>query len=399
MEPSGGEIAAKRANASGDDAGAGEDLLSKLPDDTLVLILRRLDTAAAGRTSVLSRRWRRVWRLLPELRFLSSLEPRLIASVLADHEAALRYLLVETLDAAAESVGNLLTAAAPRLSGGLVFENRAPGRNASGDGEEAGERGVVELPCLENATAVTLDLGFLGLAVPPAGVFTRLTKICLKRVRFQASLTIVATALKSLTVECFFFVDIDQPDPVANISAPQLKRLDWMCSYGPNSVNLGNLEQLQQLGSPFFVVYGIEGAQQNRACLGLLQRFKVVQHLCLRLVYMQDIDDCQYLMEDMRMLPDITSLSLAVLANGHAFGASSFHVLRMCTGIRKLMLALKYYPYPEAQLACPSGCICRQQTDWKTDQLLLNCLQEVDITGLKGAEHEIAFVEKHENNF
>jgi hypothetical protein len=53
----------------------------------------------------------------------------------------------------------------------------------------------------------------------------------------------------------------------------------------------------------------------------------------------QDIDDYHYMMEDMTMLPDIMILQLNVLANGHAFGASAFHVLRMCSSIKKLMLS------------------------------------------------------------
>lgn len=53
----------------------------------------------------------------------------------------------------------------------------------------------------------------------------------------------------------------------------------------------------------------------------------------------QEIDDFDYLMEDMTMLPDITFFKLVVSANGHAFGASAFHVLRMCSGIRRLMLS------------------------------------------------------------
>jgi hypothetical protein len=52
------------------------------------------------------------------------------------------------------------------------------------------------------------------------------------------------------------------------------------------------------------------------------------------------MDYCHYVMEDMTMLPDITILHLNVLANGHAFGASAFLVLRMCSGIRRLVLAL-----------------------------------------------------------
>jgi hypothetical protein len=53
---------------------------------------------------------------------------------------------------------------------------------------------------------------------------------------------------------------------------------------------------------------------------------------------MQDIDGYQYLMEDMTLLPDIMNLHLVVMANGHAFGGSSFHVLRLCTAIRRLVL-------------------------------------------------------------
>jgi hypothetical protein len=53
---------------------------------------------------------------------------------------------------------------------------------------------------------------------------------------------------------------------------------------------------------------------------------------------MQDIENYEYMMEDLTVLPDITFLRLKVAANGHAFEASAFHVLRLCTGIRRLML-------------------------------------------------------------
>lgn len=40
------------------------------------------------------------------------------------------------------------------------------------------------------------------------------------------------------------------------------------------------------------------------------------------------------------MLPDIMVLDVSVIANEHAFGASLFHVLRLCSGIKKLKLTL-----------------------------------------------------------
>jgi hypothetical protein len=44
-------------------------------------------------------------------------------------------------------------------------------------------------------------------------------------------------------------------------------------------------------------------------------------------------------MEEMPRLPCLILLSLNLEAKGHSFGASLFHVLRMCTGVRKLALA------------------------------------------------------------
>ncbi|KAL6647707.1 hypothetical protein ACP70R_015144 [Stipagrostis hirtigluma subsp. patula] len=349
MEPSGGAIAVKRAKPSDDGAGAGEDLLGKLPDDILVLILRHLDTAAAGQTSVLSRRWRRVWALLPELRFTSSLKPHLIASALVNHEAALRCLLVDTLDAAPASVTELLAAAVPRLSGRLVFQNRVPGMNA-GDGgeEEAREGGAFELPCLEKATSVYLDLGFLGLAVPPAGVFARLKKLYLTLVRLHGpcelgdavssarcpclerlsvshttglrnlvihseslltvvlgfmdglrELTIIAPALQELELFCCF----GKYQPVANISTPQLVSVVWRDTYDPSSVQFGSLGQLQDLSTSVFCIYGRNDSRRNRSFLWFLERFQVLRNLQITLLYPLHIGNFPYLMKDLTVLP------------------------------------------------------------------------------------------------
>ena len=67
-------------------------------------------------------------------------------------------------------------------------------------------------------------------------------------------------------------------------------------------------------------------------------------------MYIQPINTCQYLMEEMNVLPDLTILHLIVTANGHDFGASAFHVLKMCTGIRELVLELSLPSISEVKI-------------------------------------------------
>ncbi|KAF8713902.1 hypothetical protein HU200_027881 [Digitaria exilis] len=275
MAQTGGEIAAKRPKPSDDgDGGAGEDRLSALPDDVLILILLRLDgVAAAARTSILSRRWRRVWTLLPELRFDLVPDDHRIREILDAPEAPeLRSISITTEGAGPDSASGWLPVAARRLIGGLAYSNMVPGNDDEEEVEEgeAGARGEVQLPCFEKATVIVLDLGLLGLALPSAGVFARITKLYLSRVWFRGQcdlgnvvssprcpclqrlkvsesrgmrnlsihsesllriklenlhllrqLTIVAPKLLKLCMD-FNFIDDDPSEPVANISAPQL---------------------------------------------------------------------------------------------------------------------------------------------------------------------------------
>ncbi|RLM86025.1 putative F-box/LRR-repeat protein [Panicum miliaceum] len=160
MEPGGEETAAKCAKPSP----ASEDRLSALPDDVLILILLRLRSLEA---------------------------PHGLRDALAASAVPLRYLLVRGLQGApTESIATWLPAAARRLVGELILDDMGPGRYAKGDGGggESKERDALELPCFEKATSISLDLGFLGLFVPPARVFARLTELFLMGVWFHGEL-------------------------------------------------------------------------------------------------------------------------------------------------------------------------------------------------------------------
>ncbi|CAL5077736.1 unnamed protein product [Urochloa decumbens] len=441
----GGQIAAKRGKLSSSDADAGadgEDRLSALPDEVLVLILLRLRTTTeAARTSVLARRWRRVWLLLPELRFHLAPDGHRIRKVLLAPNAPppLHRISVVTEDSAPDSLGAWLPDAARRLSGALVYHRIVPGVEdlASPMPDEAGEGGAIQLPCFEKATRIEINLGLLGLDLPLAGTFAQLTELSLYRVHLRGPIELGdfvssprsprlqklrirdARGVDKLTIHSESLLEVDlrrlkgfqrlsisasalnelnllkcfgKNQPVAFICAPQLESLAWTDSYDPSSVDLGNLGQLQVLRTNGFFVFSKPDCRYNRDFLRLLQQFRFIRSLGILVFYQRDIGNFPYLMEDITMLPLTEFLTVEVVNNGHNFGPSSFHILRLCTGIRRL--SMKLHIIRGLKSACHPGCICDQPANWKAQELSLNRLRKVELAGLEGTEHEVVFLEQ-----
>ncbi|OEL23162.1 hypothetical protein BAE44_0015818 [Dichanthelium oligosanthes] len=160
----------RRRPEDGDRDADGVDRLSGLPEELLLEILGRLGTVGeAARTSVLARRWRGLWTGLPELTFrgvgTDSIEAALAQLTIGP---ALNLLDVRVEERVTpERVSSLLLAAA-RLSPKKL--------TISGDHEPMA-KSKINLPCLDRAASLTINMWEMSLEQPPAGEFTALTSL------------------------------------------------------------------------------------------------------------------------------------------------------------------------------------------------------------------------------
>ncbi|XP_004959745.1 F-box/LRR-repeat protein At5g35995 [Setaria italica] len=169
------------------------DCISGLPDELLHDILLRLNsTRAAGRTSVLSRRWRNVWATLPQLVFdgdgygtgSDSAAPP-AASFLDSVDGALRAYSAPTIDVLdisqpsgcpafpARRVGSWLRFASRRMARTLSLD--VPWSSSTPGNPRKAE--VLVLPTIDGAQYIWLSLGKRWLRIRPAGVFVALTDL------------------------------------------------------------------------------------------------------------------------------------------------------------------------------------------------------------------------------
>ncbi|TVT97719.1 hypothetical protein EJB05_57018, partial [Eragrostis curvula] len=294
----------RRRSEYGD--GDGIDWLSNLPEELLLLILgcltRFWNLRAAARTSVLSRRWRHLWKGLPGLAF-NDVDPESVDAVLA--QQVIRPVLSELC-----IIFEKAAVPSPRVSSILrAAEQLAPESFAICVDVNTEKNHCIELPCFGRTVSLYLDMVGVRLRVrpPPSGQFTMLERLSLNadymnpatllpmcpfvrdlsigQCRGLDVLTVHSASLEVLSVSTtnsdICRIDINAPvlkDVKVNVytsveeeftvlfSAPMVNKLDWVC-HGGFSIGFGiwRLERISErkLHGSYVVSLCIESYIEN----------------------------------------------------------------------------------------------------------------------------------------
>ncbi|WVZ50855.1 hypothetical protein U9M48_002067 [Paspalum notatum var. saurae] len=397
---------------------SGEDRISGLPDDLLHSILLCLgSTRAAARTSVLSRRWRAVWAHLPELvldYYRDDAPPPAAASFLDTVDGALAACssaptllnrLFISLSAArrdhgvvtAERVAPWLRFAAERVAGELYI-GVPPCSTFTATSVPAQE---LELPLCSRAKAVTLGLSAAWKLRPPSaagGLFTALTELtimdgrmegielaalvrrqcpCLKdlellRITLVDACLAVSIRSHSLRSLCLSIINTPQVEIVAprleklcvaacgisaRISAPKLAELVWHDNgFGVVRHQFGDVSRRLRL-------LQITG-DQNRAMVPLM----------------------------MRQFDEVDELKLHISIPLRYRAAIEINKEEVCKKIRSMYqpnVDVEFYVVhlqPWRRTKCSISCK-------QIDSVVLNSLEEVEISGFTNFQEKVEFLE------
>ncbi|CAM0906209.1 unnamed protein product [Alopecurus aequalis] len=404
------------------------DHISGLSDDLLHHILAYLHSAAAAaRTSVLSRRWRRVWRQIPDLIFLEESSPNAVDAALAAHTAPTLDKLAVAVPAASGRVP------AARVAAWLRFASRRDAQEAhvvlsckqptapETDEEEGGEEEEeLEVPLLGSALMFTANLVVsFRLRLPPAGSFAELRVLiltlagvsgddlsrvvstqcpCLCVLRLSMLNLVGDLSIRSDTIRVISLrvvgkesqLDVTTPSLESlavhgcshrqvRITAPKLTEVEWDDDYDPD------LHRLVNTGRHLHRLVVTQWSPMPP----LLERFDTTDELSLHLAIPPFAWAYNIFLQNTSKIPKSKVLTVGLKLMGHATEPSMLHLMRSCGCMTKLVVELIHIDTPPDYLCPTLFCPCRQPERLRTDNVALDSLEEVEIHFFTGADEEV----------
>ncbi|XBI12971.1 hypothetical protein VPH35_139772 [Triticum aestivum] len=396
----------RRRRSSEPGPAGGADYLSALPEDLLLLVLARLGcAAAAARTGLLSRRWRGLWARLRDLSFRNRTFPSLQAALGRVSRSPPEVSLLEIRarsqnwaegEPAAGAVTSLLRAAARLAPEKLVFSLQCqPDPNDEG----------VDLPCFHRATSIVLEwMNPFVLRAPAAGgdlgafisLCPHLRVLGLKGMwvyegdEDDDSTKVHSASLQELVIEDFVAKQVSIVAPILkqltvslraegqvsiSILAPMIENVSWQWLYGPGIIAFGLW---------IVVMLSLQTADTQGQLTSL--------HIHAQTWFFLSNEEDNFAQEiEKHMVVDFSALELHLTTKGHVIGAFVSHLLgfnRIRSVIQRLKVALLRF---EERGVCSANCSC-QPTNWRTQIIPLTALEEVEIDGFEGEDHELDFL-------
>ncbi|KAI4969491.1 hypothetical protein ZWY2020_000405 [Hordeum vulgare] len=421
----------------------GADRISALADELLLLVLARLRCVrTAARASVLSSRWRGLWTRLPSFVFRDVALPALAAvlhRVASDNVVSLSLLDIDVPQrdrspswaAPHGRVSSLLCAAArlspERLVLALPWDAAAPHEK-------------VELPRFQRATSITLSTPSLViLRARAVGQLSALTTLVLSGCTADALDDLVPRCPRlrvlrfSGTVACYTGITVDTimvcsrslqelvlkvdghtrvrgivvatpmleqltvasrvgDNLCVSVLAPMAGNVSWHCRYGSESPGLGSwtLERVSLVMSP----------PATRLAPVLQIQLRKHRDRFSDWLWMQDTlagEVEKHLQMQVAADLSVFDLELHLAPLGHVYGALASFFLgihRIRDAIHRLKVVLPEPKLHTDKVKCEEEyCGCEPDDDWTCQTITVPELEEVEIDGFQGDDHEFEFLE------
>ncbi|XP_047069559.1 uncharacterized protein LOC124677637 [Lolium rigidum] len=182
-------------------------------------------------------------------------------------------------------------------------------------------------------------------------------------------INIITPMLKELKMEVHADKDIN-----VSISAPMLEKVSWQRKYTGLPTVFGfwhlqnlSLERRGLLTDNHVLFVDMCASDSSNAELSFAQEIEKV------------------------LVTDFSVLNIRLKAVGHVYGATLlnlFSVLHVHTGLKILKVILLRSKKSEVLQACSGNCSCDSPTTWRSQSISMTQLEEVEIKGLKGDDHE-----------